>query len=209
MIAGVALSAFTFVASEGRAATMGFDDLPFFTLDPVYVENGVTARALNGDLGSFGSGGAHLDDSGSSLTSAIDFTMSRLFAPISFDLFALRTAYCADDNDVTCDSPYDNVLVQGFLNGAETFSDTFFAGAPGVLSTYDFASAAPIDTLRISAVLPDPARFGGFCIDAPCGHFEIDDVTLAPVPVPPALPLLMAAVALIAGVRRFGAARTA
>ena len=59
-----------------------------------------------------------------------------------------------------------------------------------------------IDTFTISLLYP---RTGQDC-DAPCGHFDLDSVTLAtgpaPVPLPPAAPLMGAAVLGLFALRR-------
>ena len=184
------------LAAPASAAVMTFKDLPFQSLSPTeYRENGITMTG-DSDLGHFGFlGTAHLDDSGSSFSQFLTFTTGSRFSAIQFDIFPLGTDFCADGGSGACNDPYDNVSVQGFRNGALVAEDVFFGGETP--STYLFgADYTNLDQLVIGALLPS-AALGGFCIDAPCGHFSIDNVELSAVPLPAALPLFSAALGLI------------
>lgn len=187
---------FVFLTVPASAAVMTFKDLPF--LNPFlteYRENGITMTG-DGDLGHFGlSGTAHLDDSGTSFAQFLTFTTGRRFNAVQFDIFPLGTDFCADGGSGACNDPYDNVSVQGFRGGAVVAEDIFFGGEN--LNTYVFgADYSNLDQLVIGALLPN-AALGGFCIDAPCGHFSIDNVELSAVPLPAALPLFSAALGLL------------
>lgn len=55
-----------------------------------------------------------------------------------------------------------------------------------------------LDKLTVSALRPDIARIGGECFDAPCAHFELDNLVLAPVPLPAAVWLFVSGIAALA-----------
>ena len=180
------------LVAPANAAVMTFKDIQFVgPSNGDYQEAGITASS-SGWLGFFGTPGtATLDDSGTSNAQFISFTTGGRFSAFQFDILPLSTAFCAVGGSGLCDDPYDNVSVRGFLNGALVAEDTFFAGENP--STYLFgADYANLDQLVIGALLPS-AALGGFCIGAPCGHFDIDNVALSPVPLPAALPLFSAA----------------
>jgi len=205
-LAAIVLGAVVIASTPVGAATMTFDNLPHITpavLGPsTHVEDGITA-ASDGDFASFARvEAAHLVDSGSTLTSQLIFTMASRFDALSFDLlpFSRGTAYDNDPNGLTPGDPYANVFVQGSRNGFVVAQDAFFAGTTS--STYLFGAAfSNLDSLLIASVLPDFTAIGGTCIDLPCGHFDIDNVTLtalvAPVPLPAALPLMAGAITLL------------
>ena len=184
------------LAVPASAAVMTFKDLleasPF---NGDYLEAGITASSV-GDLGFFNTpGAAHLDDSGTSIAQSISFTTGGRFNAIQFDILPLGTDFCAEGGSGACDDPYDNVSVRGFRDGALVAEDTFFGGENP--STYLFsADYTNLDQLVIGALLPS-AALGGFCIDVPCGHFNIDNVELSAVPLPAALPLFSAALGLL------------
>ena len=91
-----------------------------------------------------------------------------------------------------CADPYDNVLVQGYRNGALVAEDQFYAGDNPNTHLFS-AQFLDLDLLVIGALLPNFPVVGGDCIDFPCGHFNIDNVELSAVPLPAALPLYSAA----------------
>lgn len=184
-------------SQAATAAVMTFKDLPPFGLSTgTYVEDGITASAF-GDFGFFGTPEtAHLDDSGTSLPQTINFAMAGSFDAVSFDILPFATAYCANPASCIGGDPYDNILLEGFRDGFLVAVDRIFMGTQP--STYALGSQfANLDGLSISAVFPDFAAIGGICFDAPCGHFNIDNVRLSPVPLPAALPLLAGALGLL------------
>ena len=170
-------------ASEARAATMTFDALPESVLS--YFEDGITADGAGFDLGFFGAlGRLHLDDSGTAFARRVDFHMAIAFRPVSFDILPVGTSYCPPDlPDPPCSTPYDNVRVTGIRAGAVVFEDLFSADEPGAPWTYFFPELDPIDSLSIQALRPDLDVLGGGCDDAPCSHFDIDNLVLVPGPV--------------------------
>lgn len=185
------------LAAPASATVMTFKDLlPVSTDNGDYRENGITASSA-GELGYFDlPGAAHLDDSGTSIAKFVSFTMSSRFSAIGFDILPLGTEFCAAGGSGACNDPYENVLIQGFRDGALVAEDAFFGGESP--STYLFSSDyLNLDQLIIGALLPNTAVIGGFCDGLPCGHFNIDNVELSAVPLPAALPLFSAALGLL------------
>ena len=213
-------------AGAAGAATVSFAGLPeiyYPDVDGPWIEDGILVTPEASER--FGAlstpGAAHMDDGGP-YSSHLTFTTSGRFRASSLDLIGLPTSYVpnrstCDDVTIPCvEIPYDNVLVAGFLDGVEVFSDRFSAGLSGNL-TYTFPGAGILDLLKVSAVHPDllPGQdIDDVCDDIPCGHFGLDAVVLAPVtvPLPPAGLLLLgglAAVGAVARAKRMDRARAA
>ncbi|MFV0474191.1 MAG: hypothetical protein ACK5MQ_08305 [Pikeienuella sp.] len=191
--------------SVAAATTMNFDGLPAMPGETVYVENGVTATATGGELSAYtrsaGDLALHLDDSGTPAANAIRFTIGgALFRPVSFDYLSAGFGYCADQDATNCNTPYDNVRIQGLAGGSVLYEEMFSTGLPAVdFSTYMIAQSQLVDTFVISNILPSVGGGGGYCFDAPCGHMFVDDLTIAPVPLPATLPLLAVSLAALFG----------
>lgn len=192
-VATVALCTLTAVPAV-RANTVTFTEIPQEAYGVVWVEDGITVDPGGG----FGGLGyhqlphtLHLDDSGTGFASFASFTMGSRFNARSFDIIpAGPTAYCTDLDWTVCGAPYDNVQVSGFRGGIEVAGDKFFMGADP--STFYFSDLfRHLDSLVIAALYPNLRVIGGDCHDSPCAHFNIDNVTLNPVPVPAALPLFL------------------
>jgi hypothetical protein len=184
--------------SSAHAATMTFNELPQDPSNFVWVEDGITATSERWGLGTHGPAGtSHLDDSGAPFPRSITFTMPGLsFDAAGVDIFGARTAYCANAEETACGDPYNNVLWQGFRDGALVAEASFYALD---YSHFTFGSAfKDIDALFVRAMHPGSLGLPGYCSDAPCGHFSIDNVSLAPsaVPIPAAFPLFASALGL-------------
>jgi hypothetical protein len=211
-------------AFPADAATMTFTGLPNgdYTSNTIWIEDGITANtitdiATGGVLGSFGTPDrADLTDDGSSnFASTIDFTMKKVFRPISFDLLPGGIHYCvvADpdiDDESNCPTPYINVLLQGFNGGGHLVaSDTFFMGTTD--TTYQFGPEwKRLSKLRITDLRGEEYFSGehgspqfAFCQNGGdvCAEFEIDNVTLVPVPLPPAILLFATALGILPWLR--------
>ncbi len=208
-------------AQTAAANTVTFDGLPELLVPAgtSWIEDSVTVagdpRAL---LGSFPDpGAAHLDDSVTEYTSFMDFTMLQRFRPISLDVLGMGTNYFPDfdtcGND--CDpAPYDNAVISGVRDGTAIFEHHFYAGDLGQVSTYVFPTGVDfrIDKLTVRSVFPSNLPpDNDLCVGEPCGHFSIDNVTLAPVPLPASALLLVGALAAggFWGRRRSRASRSA
>lgn len=200
----IGLSALALPAS---AATMTFDQL---NLNPVmattYFEDGILASG-NGSLRiEYGSGGLHLDDAGTSAPSKVSFTMASKFDALSFllDPVGFNLNACSGGN--TCSSPtYLNVMVQGFRDGNLVSNAVFDMGASLDPYRIDLGGLfTNLSSLLIGVVYPDFAQFKPASVTpcAPCSHFNIDNVTLAPVPLPAGLPLAVTGLAALAFVSR-------
>jgi hypothetical protein len=198
-------------AQAAAANTVTFDGLPELLLPAgtPWIENGVTAT---GDprllLSSFAiPGTAHLDDSVTEVTSFMDFTMPRRFRPISLDILGLGTNFFPDYDTCTVDCvavPYDNVAISGVRDGTTVFEHRFYAGDLGQVSTYVFPTGVNyrFDSLSVRSIPPTglpPGPGDDACFGEPCGHFSIDNVTLAPVPLPASALLLLGALATVGG----------
>ncbi|WP_347310395.1 hypothetical protein [Defluviimonas sp. SAOS-178_SWC] len=194
----VALLASTAAAS---AATISFSALPDEgALSTTYTENGITATAGSGTLGWYTAPGtAHVDDAGTGFTSDITFTTGGIFDATSFTLTSLGYNFLNSPGTVS-----DNILVAGYVGGSLVAGANYTLSAvAGTVQTILLGSAfTAIDAFTISLLYP---RTGRDC-DAPCGHFDLNSVTLdtgpAPVPLPPAAPLMGAAVLGLFALRR-------
>lgn len=207
------VAAIAALTGSAGAVTLTFDHMPhgpgkFAT---VVREKGVTISAdvfSDGPLYHINPGTIHVDDSGTSNTAAVIFVTGGLFSALSMNVIGLSVASFVDDGSGLVPVPYDNVRVQGFRNGAEVAIAGYSTGLGGGAFTFGFGEAfGAIDLLRISAVTSAGQIWQGLpieCGDAPCGHFEIDSVTLAPVPVPvpAAFPVLAAGLGGLALLRR-------
>jgi hypothetical protein len=191
---------------------MSFDALPVLQVDEpqVYAEDGIRATARNGALGSFSTRGSfHMDDSGSAYPSSVVFALEtgRRFDPLGLELLPIGN-FLVPNLEVlaseVCDwpfcTPYDNLLLEGFRDGEPVASQALYMGTEN--RRLDFAPAfSALDELRVTARRPEPLGLPGVCPDAPCAHFDLDDLELAPVPLPAAAWFLLTALAALAGVR--------
>jgi hypothetical protein len=182
-----------FPALSASAATVTFDfgagtyhDTDRDGLDDLYVEDGISVTGfIFGELVDHPRERGHLDNpSDGHFTHHLAFTMGGRFDLAGFDLFPLGFE-CLD---AACPG-YDNVVVAGFRRGLKVAEHIFSMGLAH--SRYlGGALFADLDRLEISTPRePFDYSFGN-------SHFEIDDVVLnpaegpAPVPAPPALPLV-------------------
>ncbi len=199
-----------FQSYNALASTVTFADI-LHGDDPLapssITEDGVTVTGSGGGFGHFGDPGTlHLDDSGTPLADRVSVTTGGAFNPVSFDVSGgnvLRASLTDPVNlsEQEINVPYDDLLLQGFRGGLLIAEDNF---PMEDVSTYFFDSDfSNIDTLTISALRPEPhlssiealllEDFPGYSIDfvcdAPCAHFDIDNIVVNPVPLPAALPL--------------------
>lgn len=196
-----ALVALLICTGTVEAATMTFGALPDEgALATSYTENGITATSGSGTLGWYTAPGfAHVDDSGTGFTSDITFTTGGTFDATSFTLTSLGYNFMGTASTVT-----DNILVSGLVGGSLVASASYsLSGVAGAVQTFLLGSAfSALDAFTISLLYPSNAPG----CDAPCGHFDLDSVTLAtgpaPVPLPPAAPLMGAAVLGLFALRR-------
>lgn len=185
---------------------MTFDNLVGGTYpSDVYTENGITVVG-NGELWYGASYAIHLDDFGSSAPSRITFTMGGAFNAISLDVVPASFFYYLCDPFDYCAAPtYDNVLIQGIRGGSVAASMLFNSSTvPWGGQTMGLGSGFfGIDALTVSVFLPAsvttgiPAGYTWGC-GLPCSDFEVDNVTLAPIPLPGALPLAAMGLGLLA-----------
>jgi hypothetical protein len=188
-------------AISAGAATMNFDSLPDEgAMLSTYAENGITATAIGGALAySSTPGFAHIDDSGTGLASGIDFTIGGLFDAVGFSLTSLGYNFWDPPG------PYsDNIVVTGFLGNNVVTSATFLlSDIAGTVQSIMLGSAfTGLSKLRIELLYPVNTA----TCDAPCGHFDLDSLSLnatgpAPVPLPATGLLLLGAGVAMGGLR--------
>lgn len=201
----IALAALAPTAAPANTVT--FDSLPDYGTvlgsggsGSPFVEDGITVTATNGILAQyFTAGTAHLDDSGTGITSGLLFTMASPFAAVGFSLISLGYDFSDVPGPLS-----DNIVVTGFSGGSAiatagfTLSDIF-----GQVQSFSLGAAfTALDALLIEIVYPQNSALCG----APCGHFDLDQVVLNPtpaaVPLPPAMALMGAAGLALAGLTR-------
>lgn len=197
--AGIALG---LCAAGAGAATMNFDALPDEGAQLAsYSENGIKAKALGGVLAYFGNPGfAHIDDSGSGLATGADFTTGGTFDAVGFSLVSWGYNFWDIPDPLT-----DNIFVEGYLGNTLVASAGYvlsdvFGAVQNIILGQGFTG---LTRLRISLAYPVNSAF----CDAPCGHFDLDSVTLnptgpAPVPLPATAPLLAGAGLALAAIAR-------
>lgn len=180
----LAAAAMLLATTAAPAATMTFANLPDEGAQLLgYSENGIKAKAIGGVVAYEGQTGfAHLDDSGTGLASGLDFTTGGLFDAASFDLVSWGYNFWFPPGPLS-----DNILVTGFLNGSVVSQASFIlSDIAGSLQSFTLGSAfAGIDRFRIELLYPVNVAM----CDAPCGHLDLDSVTLngvgpALVPLP-------------------------
>ena len=200
---------FSTVAAPVAAATMTFNSI---NLDPgamTYSEDGIFASG-NGMLGLYVSSMLHFDDYGTAAPSAVTFSMDSLFDAVSFLLDPVGFDFFVELEDRSYLQPtYMNVLVQGY-RGATLVSDLNFdmGSSPDPYKVKLGSTFSNLSSLVISILPPNFAEYSampGFSYAGPCdpcSHFNIDNLKLAPVPLPAGLPLLASGLALLAFVAR-------
>lgn len=197
------------LAAPVAAATMTFASV---NLDPsanTYSEDGILASG-NGDLGIEGTSVLHFDDFGTSSPSAATFSMATNFNATSFLLDPISFDFLVGFDDGSFLQPtFLNVLVQGFRGATLVSNLTFNMGAAPDPYTVSLGSDfSNLSSLVIGILAPNfaeylamPGAVSARC-DSQCSHFTVDDVTLAPVPLPARLPLAASGLALLALVAR-------
>lgn len=197
-------------AASAQAATMTFDSV---NVDPAarsYAENGILATG-NGTLGMYSAWALHFDDGGTSAPSLVTFTMGSAFDAIGFDIAPIAFDLHICDASRVCISPtYPNVSVQGFRGSELVSSLVFDMGSAS--DPYRILLGAPfrdLTALTVSVLsspvplfreLPDGTNAS---CGIPCSHFKIDNVELAPVPVPAGMPLAATGLAVLWGLGRW------
>lgn len=186
--------------TSASAATMTFNNLWDYANNDyysgsTYTEDGITVTG-NNELGYWSSTSLHMDDFYYPSSSLATFTMGSRFSAVGFDLSADGFDYFVCDAAHNCTNPtYQNVLVQGYRNGSVVASLLFDMGA--ALQTFPVMLGGAfnnLSALSIEVFVPDNLFTnhppGGYAdCNSPCSHFTVDNVTLAPVPLPAALPL--------------------
>lgn len=203
------------MALPAYANTVTFSGIPDNAGGPSqYVEDGITVDARFGrSIGAFRNAGkaAHMDDGGTSYSRSLEFTMATHFNAVSFDISPLSSisfltyTNMDDPSNVLVFGPvsFENVKVEGFSGGSLKASYVFDMSIYPArsFSTVALSGFNHLDMLRIDFLsvnrdqFPDMPGFKKeFYCDSPCSHYDLDNVVLAPIPLPAGLPLLLAAV---------------
>lgn len=197
MTALFAFSAMTQVAAAATVLT--FDTLPVGDLVPdIYTEKGVT---VSGNPSSYDRAGVvHMDDAGTFFSSLISISTGGLFSALAVDVLGLQQESYLETEDGLVPAAHDNVWFRGYVGGNLVSEFGYSSGFDGFDAQVRFGpSFGSLDLFTISA--ETRLASGVICLDAPCGHFELDNLivgtvgeTLAPVPLPAAGWLLLAGV---------------
>lgn len=195
------------------ATTLTFDDIPGWHDGPAPIawrEGGATVSAdpnSDGVVWYMRPGAVHLDDSGTSLTSGVTLTTGGHFRALGMSVvgYDLASYVVTPDEWDMRPVPYDNIAVEGFRNGLSVAYARFSTGLTGGAFSFSFgAEFRGLDMLRIAAIGPWDQSFDGLpieCGDAPCGHVDLDSVTIAPVPLPGGFVLALGGMGVLAGLR--------
>lgn len=182
---------------EPSGSTLGGNGYP-----GTYLEQGYSVSGCPAYYGTPGS--IHLDDSGTALTNSVTVKTSSKFDAISVDVSVGPQTSSSfrgpDSTGAYVAIPYQNLLFQGVVNGSvvsSLFVSTQTSPTYGWSTIALGSSFLSIDALKITQVFPSAAEYAAnpyaYC-DAPCGHTNIDNLTLvSAVPLPATFPLLMAA----------------
>ncbi|MCB2092777.1 MAG: PEP-CTERM sorting domain-containing protein [Rhodobacteraceae bacterium] len=206
-----AITIFALIAAPAaHATTVTFDALPDYgtAIDDYintggftpYVENGVTVTPTDGLLAWYSAPGfAHMDDSGTDFASGLLFNMATAFDAVSFSLISLGYNFFGEHGPLG-----ETINVTGFAGGsAIAFADFMMSGDYLDSQSFTLGSGfSALDALLIEIVYPANAPY----CDAPCGHFDLDSVVLAPivpaVPLPSSMAMLGAAGLALFGLRK-------
>lgn len=162
-------------------------------------EQGYTISGSPSTIG--GPGSVHLDDGGSSFSNTVSFSGPSSFAVTSVDVTGYGSHFGFDTRSGFSSLAYNNVLFQGFRNGALVANGIFSTGIVGGLFNVTFGNLfSNLDMFSISQTGPSAAEKAGgaYCNNAPCAHVDIDNVTLtAAIPLPAMAPALAGVLALM------------
>ena len=195
-------------ATIAPAATMTFDNYDFATSNltaKTYVEAGITAKGNAPLFESFGRGfgnSLYIADGGWGGPNFIGFTMASVFNAVSFDLTPSLFNYFVTNTKSGAENrgTFVNVRVEGFGADGLKAVTSFNMGALLQSKTYLLGTAFTNLTGLVIGFEPTagfnvPVQVGpnrvGRCTDAPCSRYRIDNVTLAPVPLPATLGLML------------------
>lgn len=199
--AGITVAAIPAGRASAAQVTLIFDDVSDLggsaTGPYQLTEQGISYSVWPESHGS--AGAIHLDDAGTGYQSAVTFTGTDRFDVVSLDVEGLgQSLYVYDEIWDGTPLAYDNVLFEGLRGGEVVASLLWSTGLSRGWQNLAFDNAfSDLDSFLIRALVPDLSVLPDQteCIDYPCGHFNIDNLTLdvapAPVPLPAGLPLLL------------------
>lgn len=184
---------FLFLASgvsASAATVLTFDGVSSDPYDgpQTYVESGVT---VSGRPAYYGTPGVvHMDDAGTPFSQTISVTTGADFSALAVDIIGLPQESYFESEDGEIPVAHRNVWFRGYLDGALVAELGYSSGLLGSDRQVRFGPEfGTLDAFTISAETEFLA--GMLCRDAPCGHFEVDnlivgapDEVLAPIPLP-------------------------
>lgn len=206
-------------AGISSAATMTFDNYDFGTAslsEKTYSEDGINVAGNGSIFESFGRGGGnslYLADGGWGGPTALTFTMASAFNALSFDLTPSLFSYIVTNTLTGKSAPgkFANVQIKGFNELGLATTKTLNMGEVLETRTITLGNAFRNLTSLVIGFRPTAGflvptqlteKTVGICTDVPCSRFRVDNVTLAPVPLPATLSLSLAALAAMSFVSR-------
>lgn len=206
------LASMTITSAAQAATVIGFDgvrDFFFYGDDfppETYVEDGVTIGGS--PAGNDADGIVHMDDAGTLWSNFISASTGGLFSALAVTIYGLPQYSYIDDGTDIINIPHRNVWFRGFVDGAQVAELGYSSGLSGfdaqVRLGADFSS---LDYFTVTAETEYVE--GMVCADAPCGHFDLDNLivgaageVLPPVPLPAAGWLLLGAIGALGVMRR-------
>lgn len=191
-------------AGVAPAATMTFDQLSSVSSDfttKTYVENGIVATGNAPLFESFARSATslYLANSGWGGSTAVTFSMGSVFNAISFDLNPSVFDYLIRNTKTgaVTQSSYANVRVAGFNDAGLAAELVFDMGTRMMSQTYLLGTAfSNLTSLVIGFEDPVLGKVGKNLVaqcSAPCSRYRLDNITLAPVPLPAGILLLVSA----------------
>ncbi|MDF0594799.1 hypothetical protein [Psychromarinibacter halotolerans] len=196
------------------AATMTFDELNSCSepmqapCNNLYEEDGITA-SMTGIV--WGPGALPLNDYGDRESKYVDFTMERPFRAVEFKVTRSPNGWVEESPSYTetiANPPliFPELRITGFTGSSIKFEHLIDSSRTSSSLSFLFPDLPNVITrLRIEHLRPDESGFQAFCPlmgTVPCNSVRIDEVTLAPVPVPASGVLLLSA--LVLGLGRAG-----
>lgn len=193
-------------ASAASSATMAFDHLSTFANDfqgKKYTENGIVATGNGPMFESYyrSVNQLYLANSGWGGSTAVTFTMNSIFNAVSFDLTPSVFDYFIRNTKTGAvgASSYSNVRVAGYNSAGIVAELVFNMGTIMTQKTYSLGAAfSNLSRLVIGFQDPVLGNVGGNKVAecfAPCSRYRLDNVILAPVPLPAGMVLMLTALA--------------
>lgn len=188
--------------AQSHAVTVTFDpgagafyDMDNDGYDDLYIENGVSLTGFWIEL-SDSPGKAHLDNPGDGhYADKLYFTYGRHFHLRNLEIWG-GSFDCPDEVGGCAGQTFENIVLSGYRDGALVWRDQFAMPPGPIVYRGPGANMRPLDLFVVQALDgPGIFEFGN-------QHFSIDNIVLAPVPLPAGIALLGGALAALGLIRR-------